>query len=62
MPAAQVRFLYVSLHSLPQSAGNGTMDLLSFTASLLTVIHAARMGKKSVHKLNACHKAPKELD
>ena len=38
------------------------MDPLSFTASLLTVIHAARIGINGIRKLNACRKAPKELD
>lgn len=38
------------------------MDPLSFTASLLTVIQAARLGIKGVRKLDACRKAPKELD
>lgn len=38
------------------------MDPLSFTASLLAVIQAARIGIKGVRKLDACRKAPKELD
>lgn len=38
------------------------MDPLSFTASLLAVIHAARIGVKGVRKLDSCRKAPKELD
>lgn len=38
------------------------MDPLSSSASVLTLIHAARLGIKGIRKLVACRKAPKELD
>lgn len=38
------------------------MDPLSFTASLLTVIRAARIGLKGLRTQYACYKAPKELN
>lgn len=37
------------------------MDPLSFTASLLTVIQATRIGIKGMHRFSAYRKAPKEL-
>ena len=51
-----------SLCSLPFSAFKSSMDPLSFTASLLAVIQATRIGIKGIRKLQACRKAPKELD
>ncbi len=38
------------------------MDPLSATASLLTLIYAARFGIQGIRKLVACRKAPVELD
>ena len=38
------------------------MDPLSFAASLLTVIHAARVSANGLRKLNAYRNAPQQLD
>ena len=37
------------------------MDPISFTASLLAIIHAARVGAQGLQKLNAYRRAPQEL-